>query len=640
MGRTFILKIQSVVKYASVLLFILISVWISGLLSTYTRTKTEELFLTPIITDAKGWDIYTVENGSRRELSTEQIMQLESDKVFYLSRILTQEQERDGYSFLQLEICRPCAVFLDGELLYTNCPQDNMHIGSVSFPQDYTVTLLVPGESVRCSLPANFAGKRLTIATAHTDDFSMPGIRLSSYAASSELLITATSSELMPAAEFAVMALLLSGIWLFAIFQGSPDYPSLLLIAAAMIQMLSHMRQFEYLSPVSYNMDNPLAVFIPVIEVMLPLIWLLLQMKDHKDRLIFGSILGISTAIALISPIGGLFGGLPFFSPFLEKNVILFFPLSTLLFFSVREAFCIKNRIFVLLLSGLCITVCSIAAIYMGSLYNDGFYANEIAYVFRQIHEPTITLFFYWSALILFVLSAILALYQIIRRIAGMRTDLTLQTEHAKQLDMQLSAQRDFYEAKLAHENALRSLRHDMAGHLSTLAVLLDNNKTAEAKNYLDDITKYHKEQASVFFSKNPYVNAILQNYSVRCREQHIKLTCYIGIGEQELPIMDLCLILNNALENALEGSLTMPEGERVIKLQTAVRQNLFLLRVSNRFNGQLTVANGLPVSTKKDKGHGYGLSNIRQAAERRDGSMEYHAQDGYFVLAVTFLVD
>ena len=276
----------------------------------------------------------------------------------------------------------------------------------------------------------------------------------------------------------------------------------------------------------------------------------------------------------------------------------------------------------------------------MGSLYNDGFYANEIAYVFRQIHEPNITLFFYWSALILFVLSAILALYQIIRRIAGMRTDLTLQTEHAKQLDMQLSAQRDFYEAKLAHEDALRSLRHDMAGHLSTLAVLLDNNKTAEAKNYLDDITKYHKEQASVFFSKNPYVNAILQNYSVRCREQHIKLTCYIGIGEQELPIMELCLILNNALENALEGSLTMPEGERVIKLQTAVRQNLFLLRVSNRFNGQLTVANGLPVSTKKEKGHGYGLSNIRQAAERRDGSMEYHAQDGYFVLDVTFLVD
>ena len=50
----------------STLLFILISVWISGLLSTYTRTKTEELFLTPIITDAKGWDIYTVENGSNK----------------------------------------------------------------------------------------------------------------------------------------------------------------------------------------------------------------------------------------------------------------------------------------------------------------------------------------------------------------------------------------------------------------------------------------------------------------------------------------------------------------------------------------------------------------------------------------------
>lgn len=89
-----------------------------------------------------------------------------------------------------------------------------------------------------------------------------------------------------------------------------------------------------------------------------------------------------------------------------------------------------------------------------------------------------------------------------------------------------------------------------------------------------------------------------------------------------------------------MEASLTMPEGERIIKVQATVRQDQFLLRVSNRFDGCLTTADGLPVSTKKESGHGYGLSNIKQAAKRRGGQMEYRVGDGYFVLDVTLLVN
>ena len=101
------------------------------------------------------------------------------------------------------------------------------------------------------------------------------------------------------------------------------------------------------------------------------------------------------------------------------------------------------------------------------------------------------------------------------------------------------------------------------------------------------------------------------------CKKQQIELDYHIGIGDEELPVTELCLILNNALENAVEASLTMPEGERIIKVQATVRQNQFLLRVSNRFEGCLTAAGGLPVSTKEGEGHGYGLPNIKQAAER-----------------------
>lgn len=631
MKRTLIQKKQA----AAILFFILLAVWVCWLLSDITRVQTEELFLTPLLNDANGWDIYTVENGSRRELTTEELLEADTGSVFYLSRILTKEQETEGYSFLLLDFFRPCVVFLDGELFYTNCPQSDIQMDAVSLPQDYSPTPPAAGEWVRCTLPADFAGRRLTIATT-LQDSSMPGILLSSYRAESEPQITKISSELMPAAGFAVVTLLLSGIWLFAYFQGIRDYPSLLLILASLIQMLSHLRQFTFLTPSSYPLDSPLAVFIPIIEVMLPLIWLLLQMKSHKNRQLFGGILAVSAAVSMISPIGGLLGGLPFYSPFLDSNRILYCPLAALLILAIRETIREKNRIFILLSYGLCMSVCLIVILYFASLSRKGFYANQIANVIRNIGSPVTTFFFNWCAVILFALSTALALYQIIQRVAQMRTNLALQTEHTRQLDSLLSAQKDFYEARLAHEDALRSLRHDMAGHLNTLAILLGNNKATEAKKYLDGLAKYHKEQTPEIFCKNPYLNAVLQNYAAKCRKQQIELNCHIGIGDEELPATELCLILNNALENAVEGSLTIPEGERIIKVQAAVRQDQFLLRVSNRFDGPLTTADGLPVSTKEESGHGYGLSNIRQAAGRRGGQMEYRVLDGYFVLDVT----
>ena len=635
-------KKLSISKSTSVLLFVLLAIWTLHLLSDVTQTNMEELYLTPIISDACGWDLYTMENDIRKEISPEDILNLKAGRVFYLSRTLTAEQEHAGYTFLLLDIFRPCAVFLDGELLYTTCPQSNVLMDKVSFPVDYSVTPPAPGESVRCTLPAHFAGRKLTIATMHTYDISpcMPSISLSSYVARSEMLITGTSRELMPAAGFAVITLILAGIWLFAFFQEIHDYSSLLLIPVALTQMLSHLRQFEILTPSSYALDSPLAVFIPLIELLLPLIWLLLQMDGKQNRRIFGCILGISAALSLISPIGGLFGWLPFSSFFSGSNKILYCPLAALLLFTVMEAVRQRNRIFILLLSGLCITACSIAVLYAGSLCSEGFYANQIAYVVKNIISPDPALSLYWCALILFILSSILALYQSIRYIIWMRTDLVLQTEHAQQLDSQLSAQKNFYESRLSHEKELRSLRHDMAGHLNTLAMLLTEDKLTEAKNYLNGILNYHKEQTSKTFCRNPYINAILQNYAAKCQEQHIELVCHIGIEEHELPATELCLILNNALENALEGSLTMPEADRIIKVQAAVRQNLFLLRVSNRFDRQLTMEHDLPVSTKGGKEHGYGLSNIRQAARRRNGDISYCVQNGYFVLDVTFSLE
>lgn len=83
--------------------------------------------------------------------------------------------------------------------------------------------------------------------------------------------------------------------------------------------------------------------------------------------------------------------------------------------------------------------------------------------------------------------------------------------------------------------------------------------------------------------------------------------------------------------------STTLNTPFAYFKVQVTVRKNQLLLRVDNRFYGTLTEQDGILLTTKTEKGHGYGLTNIRAAAEKLGGSAEYYTEGGVFVLDVYF---
>lgn len=637
------MKKTLVLKWLTIGIFLAACAAVFALFGTYTRPQKDVRSLTPFLNDANGWEIYTIDKSGQHEpvQEPEALLQLAPGIPFYLSRTLTAELEADGYTFLLLQSYSPCAVFLDGELLYTNCPGAVSSMEHISFPASF-LGLSARAEAFRCSLPEPIAGKKLTIASAFSEEqeyYSMPMVQLSSYAIESELSMKGANAEMIPAAGYAILTLFLFGIWLFVLFQRIRMPHILLLILTAFLQALAHLRQYEFLSPASTAMDTPLALFIPSLSMLLPAAFLLLEMNSRQNRIRFGIVLGISAVIALISPAAGLFaGGLPFDSPFLEANEIFYVTLTALLIFSILEARQ-KNMAFRIFLSGLSITIFSTALIYACSLLGSGYYSSSIRMTLMLILYHSPYTFFNWCAVLLFLLSAIISLYQVITRMIQTRTNLALQTELSNQLDSQLQSQKEFYEARLVHEEETRALRHDMMGHLKTLSSLLDSQNTTEARSYLYGILRQHDTPAAEVFSSNPYINAVLGSYACRCRENHIELAYHIDIKDCELPATELCLILNNALQNAFEAVMMLPEPEQKIKVTAAVHHHMLLLRVSNPFHGTLRTKNDLPSTTKTGTDHGYGLSNIRRAAERRGGSMEYHTHGGSFILDVALPV-
>ena len=96
------------------------------------------------------------------------------------------------------------------------------------------------------------------------------------------------------------------------------------------------------------------------------------------------------------------------------------------------------------------------------------------------------------------------------------------------------------------------------------------------------------------------------------------------------IDIYDVAVILNNALENAIEAC-HKAEGDKQIKLRSYVKGSLFFIEVENDFLEDIVIEeeSGLPVSSKQNgKLHGIGISNIQRCAKKYMGDIDIVISD------------
>ncbi len=198
-----------------------------------------------------------------------------------------------------------------------------------------------------------------------------------------------------------------------------------------------------------------------------------------------------------------------------------------------------------------------------------------------------------------------------------------------------LQEQKNTLEAQLDNQQNIRKMKHDMKGYTATLSGLLAAGKTQEAAEYLAGMDK-KMDALSGQFCANPYINGTLASYDRKMEEISAVCRMDIQIGEEELPYMDLCRILADGLENALDALKELEEDRREVSVHMRYHREYLLIRINNRCMDSLHVAWGEEVPTSKtEPGHGFGLPAIREAAERLDGDMCCYTENGYFVLDV-----
>lgn len=180
--------------------------------------------------------------------------------------------------------------------------------------------------------------------------------------------------------------------------------------------------------------------------------------------------------------------------------------------------------------------------------------------------------------------------------------------------------------------------RHDMRHNLTTIDAFLSTEHVQQARDYIKEVQGGIDALALQHFCENDLVNLLCSSFSDKAKRTGIRLTADTHLPE-ELSVSDteLCAILSNGFENAFHAVSELDSSRRWIKLYSSIRQENLLIEITNPYQGEVTIRDGLPVSSRD--GHGYGCLSIQSIAAHRKGICTFDAKQGVFTLRVVLPV-
>ena len=210
-------------------------------------------------------------------------------------------------------------------------------------------------------------------------------------------------------------------------------------------------------------------------------------------------------------------------------------------------------------------------------------------------------------------------------------------------LSKQMEGQIGYYEKINKIYGEFRSFRHDYKNHVLCLRGLIAADKKDEALEYMNTMQDMSSVGKNKYHTGNVIIDALLDDKSDKAEKVRTKLDFEGVVPSSGISNADLCVIIANAIDNAIEAcSKDESENEKIIKVDSDFRQGYFFLRVSNpmfeevKFKGKNKVA-----TSKADKEHhGFGVANIVHTAEKHGGTAEISTDNGKFTIEVQLMLE
>ncbi len=174
----------------------------------------------------------------------------------------------------------------------------------------------------------------------------------------------------------------------------------------------------------------------------------------------------------------------------------------------------------------------------------------------------------------------------------------------------------------------MRGWRHDYRHHIQTIKVHMANGEIDEIGAYLDMLDDDLTNVETVIKTGNRMADAILNSKLSLAAQKEIKVK-----AEANIPVsltvseLDLCTVIGNLLDNAMDACMELPIEERLIRIYMEMKGNYLYISVINTAGGRKKTS----YRTTKGEGHGFGLKRIDMIVKKYGGYITRASEDEAF---------
>jgi len=187
-----------------------------------------------------------------------------------------------------------------------------------------------------------------------------------------------------------------------------------------------------------------------------------------------------------------------------------------------------------------------------------------------------------------------------------------------------LEMQRAYYPVLMESVEQARHARHDLRHHIGVIQGLLAAGKQNELAAYVQDYAAELSRLTPLTFCENDIADVILRQFATLAEQEGIRYEVDAALPAS-LPLdnADLCTILSNLLENAVEANAYVA-GDKSIRVTIKQVKSSLIMLVDNSFDGSVRKRGSMFLSRKQHNREGLGLASIQSVVTQLGGSASF----------------
>lgn len=229
-------------------------------------------------------------------------------------------------------------------------------------------------------------------------------------------------------------------------------------------------------------------------------------------------------------------------------------------------------------------------------------------------------------------LSDVAALYSL--RISIRAAAAEERLESAKRL---MESQKEQYKRLSDSIAQTRQARHDLRHHMNAVAGFIEADDKEGLRQYLMEYGQTLPTSEDTFYTGNYTADIIVGHYLFLAKQNGIHVDFSLHIPKDCcIRDTDLCVLMGNCLENAIEACRKLPEEKRFLRVESTVKNKYLAITVANSYDGNTSMQDGVYLSDKRrQRTAGIGLASVEAVVRNYHGEMKTQEKDKIFTVYI-----